>query len=78
MDAYTISKIYYDWTTDVAASTGHDAYVGKTADTTALTVDNVLGVFDELMLNMDNARVPVSGRILYVTNEVKTLLKNAE
>ena len=78
MDAYTISKIYYDWTTDIAATTGHDAYVGKVADTTALTVDNVLGVFDELMLKMDNARVPVSGRILYVTNEVKTLLKNAE
>ena len=30
------------------------------------------------MLNMDNARVPVTGRILYVTNEVKVILKNAE
>lgn len=27
---------------------------------------------------MDNARVPVQGRILYVTNEVKYILKEAE
>ena len=78
MDAYTISKIYYDWTTSVAATTGHEAYVGKTPDTTALTVDNILSVFDQLMLNMDNARVPVTGRVLYVTNEIKTMLKNAK
>lgn len=78
MDAYLISKLYADWTTDIAASTGHDAYVGKEADTTVLTEANVLGVFDQLMLNMDNARVPANGRILYCTHEVKTLLKNAE
>ena len=77
MDAYTISKIYYDWTTSVAATTGHNAYVGRVADTTAPTVNSVLSIFDSLMLNMDNARVPVTGRILYVTNEVKVLLKNA-
>jgi len=77
MDAYTISKIFYDWTTSIAATTGHDAYVGKTPDTTALTINSVLGVFDDLMLKMDNARVPVTGRVLYVTNEVKTMLKNA-
>lgn len=78
MDAYTISKIYYDWTTSVAATTGHEAYVGKTPDTTELSVDNILSVFDSLMLNMDNARVPVTGRVLYVTNEIKTMLKNAK
>ena len=78
MDAYTISKIYYDWTTSIAASTGHDAYVGKTADTTTITTANILDVFDSLMLNMDNARVPVTGRTLYVTNEIKTMLKNAQ
>ena len=77
MDAYTISKIYADWTTSIAGDAAHGAYVGKTADTTALTVDSVLGVFDSLMLKMDNARVPVTGRVLYVTNEVKTMLKNA-
>lgn len=78
MDAYTISKIYYDWTTSVAATTGHEAYVGKTPDTTELSVDNILSVFDNLMLAMDNARVPVTGRVLYVTNEIKTMLKNAK
>lgn len=65
-DAYTISKIYADWTAQ-----------GKTADTTALTVDNVLTVFDKLMEAMDEELVPFAGRILYVTPAVKTLLKNA-
>lgn len=77
MDAYTISKIYYDWSSDVAGDSAHGAYVGKTPDTTELTTDNILGVFDQLMLNMNNARVPVTGRVLYCTNEVKVLLKNA-
>lgn len=67
MDAYTISKIYADWTA-----------LGNTADTTALTVSNILSVFDQLMLNMDNERVPANGRILYVTHEVKKLLNNAD
>lgn len=66
MDAYTISKIYADW---VALS--------KTPDTTTLTEDNVLTVFDTLMQEMDEKRVPVQGRILYVTPAVKTLIKNA-
>lgn len=74
MDAYLISKIYADWTTSIDA----EGYVGKTADTTALTASTVLGVFDNLMLNMDNARVPANGRILYVTHEVKKLLNNAQ
>ena len=78
MDAYTISKIYADWTTSIAGDSAHGAYVGKTADTTALTAASVLGVFDSLMLNMDNARVPANGRILYVTHEVKKLLQNAQ
>lgn len=78
MDAYTVSKIYHDWTTSIDASTGHDAYVGKTADTTELSTSNILGVFDDLMLKMDNARVPANGRILYVTHEVKTMLKSAQ
>ena len=67
MDAYCISKIYADWSA-----------LGKIANTTTITESSVLGVFDQLMLNMDNARVPVTGRILYCTFEVKTILKNAE
>lgn len=74
MDAYTVSKIYSDWT-QVA---GPEQQSNHTADTTALTVANVLDVFDNLMLNMDNARVPANGRILYVTNEVGKLLNNAD
>lgn len=65
-DAYTVSKIYADWVAE-----------GKTADTTALTVDNVLTVFDKLMEGMDEALVPAQGRLLYVTPAVKTLLKQA-
>lgn len=78
MDAYTISKIYHDWTTSVEGDSAHGAYTGKTADTTQLTTTSVLGVFDALMLKMDNARVPANGRILYVTHEVKSMLKNAQ
>ena len=65
-DAYTISKIYADWVAE-----------GKTANTTALDVDNVLAVFDKLMEDMDEALVPSQGRLLYVTPAVKTLLKQA-
>lgn len=74
MDAYTISKIYYDWT----HTKGPEAQSNHVADTTVLTVQNVLQVFDQLMLNMDNARVPANGRILYVTHEVNQLIKNAD
>ena len=65
-DAYTVSKIYADWVAE-----------GKTADTTPLTVDNILVVFDKLMEQMDEALVPSTGRLLYVTPAVKTLLKQA-
>lgn len=78
MDAYLISRLYNLWITNVDGDSAHDAYVGKSADTTTLTAASVLGVFDQLMLNMDNARVSANGRILYVTHEVKTLLKNAQ
>lgn len=74
MDAYTVSKIYTDWltTTDPATKAVREA------DTTALTVENVLSTFDKLMLKMDNERVPANGRILYCTHEVKTMLKQAQ
>jgi len=78
MDAYTVSKIYNDWTTTVAGDAAHGAYTGKVASKTALTVENVLEEFDAMMLAMDNARVPVTGRVLYATNEVKSMLKNAQ
>lgn len=74
MDAYTISRLFALWTTDDAGT----GYTGKTPDTTVLSVDNILTVFDDLMQNMDEARVPVNGRILYVTFPVKTMLKQAK
>lgn len=67
MDAYTVSKIYADW---IGQS--------KTPIKVALTTANILEQFDAMMQKMDEARVPVQGRILYVTPGVKTLLKNAE
>lgn len=66
MDAYCVSTLYELWTG-----------LGHTAGDTALNAGNVLAQFDAMMLAMDNARVPANGRILYCTNEVKTLLKQA-
>lgn len=67
MDAYTISKL-------------HELKVAKdgAVDTTVLTVDNILSIIDGAMEDMDEARVPQTGRILYVTPKVKTLIKNAK
>ena len=67
MDAYLVSKIYADWTT-----------AGGAADTTAITVDNVLSLFDGYMTAMDEKNVPTTGRILYVTPPIKTMLKQAK
>ncbi|MDO5027616.1 MAG: capsid protein [Tissierellia bacterium] len=68
MDAYCVSKIH-------ELKNAKDA----TSDNTeALTVDNVLTVFDKLMEDMDEANVPQQGRILYVTPAVNTLIKNAK
>jgi hypothetical protein len=66
MDAYLVSKVYTDW---IAA--------GGTADNTALTAANVLTQFDAWMQAMDDANVPVDGRILYVTPAVDTMIKTA-
>ncbi len=66
MDAYLVSKLYADWTG-----------AGKTASTTVLTDENILEEFDEMMEAMTEARVPLSGRVLYVTPAVETVLKNA-
>ena len=74
MDAYLISKVYYDWTHAKNPDTGEY----HTANTTVLTTANILSVFDTLMLNMDNGRVPANGRILYVPFEILTILKEAQ
>ena len=66
MDAYTVSKIYNDWTN-----------LGEDPVSLTITSENVLSTFDDLMARMSEARVPVSGRILYVTPTVMKALKNA-
>jgi len=67
MDRYCISKIYADW-----------AALGNSARTDTLTIANVLGIFDSMMENMDNSNTPQTGRILYVTPQTSTLIKNAQ
>lgn len=67
MDAYTVSKIFDDWTAQ-----------SMTAAEVALTTANILEQFDKEMQAMTEGRVPSTGRILYVTPAVKTLLKNAQ
>lgn len=67
MNAYLVSKVYADW-----------LEMGKSADTTALTSENVLEVFDRMMTEMDNKRVPRAGRVLYVTPDVRVLIQNAK
>lgn len=67
MDAYLASKLYADWTG-----------LGMSAKTGELTEDNVLQVIDEMYMEMTEARVPVTGRILYVTPHVNYLIKRAK
>jgi len=67
MDAYLVSKVYTDW-----------AAAGGAADTEALTVENILQRFDAWMEAMDEANVPGSGRYLYVTPAINTMLKQAK
>ena len=74
MDAYLISELYNKWLLTKNPRTQET----HTPDTTVLTVQSILGVFDDLMLKMDNAMVPSNGRILYVTHEVNVILKNAD
>ena len=79
MDAYLISKLYSAWTTSVSGEgyTGHTAETESLETSSKLDGDKILAMFDKFMLAMDNKRVPVSGRILYVTHEVKAALKYA-
>lgn len=67
MDSYFISKLYSDW-----------QGAGGTASTEVVTEANVLHLFQTMMEKMDEDRVPVIGRILYVTPNVMRLLREAE
>ncbi len=68
MDCYCVSKIHEL----------KNAVDSESDDKTVLSVDNVLSIVDKFMEQMDEANVPATGRILYVTPAVKTLIKNAK
>lgn len=67
MDCYCVSKIYADYVEG-----------GKTALTDEITIENILSIFDKMMEEMAEARVPATGRILYITPACNTLLKQAK
>lgn len=67
MDAYTVSKLYADWSGQ-----------SMEADTMALTEENILDVIDGMYMNQTEHRVTPNGRILYVTPFVHRLIKNAQ
>ncbi|MGG4039902.1 capsid protein [Heyndrickxia ginsengihumi] len=67
MDKYMASKLYSEFTK-----------YGGSALTDNITEQIVLQMYDELMMEMDEAEVPQNGRILYVTPAVNKVLKNAD
>lgn len=67
MDAYLVSKLY-------SLKNAQEAIVQEEE---ALDATNVLVKFDVLMDKMDEALVPVQGRILYVDTYTKTLIDTA-
>lgn len=67
-DCYNFSKLHTELTN----------FHGRIDSTTVLTAQNILAIFDEEMSKMDDAGVPVDGRILYVTPAVNKLLKEAD
>ena len=68
-DREMFSKLY-------AEKVKYDGTDGIHTDT--LTAQNILEVFDTIMQNFDEARVPAAGRILYVTPKANGLLKQAQ
>ncbi len=66
LDCYRFYKLYREWTGD-----------GSQPLETEPDADNVLELFDDMTLALDEAEVPGDGRILYVTPKVMSLLKNA-
>lgn len=68
MDRQMFSKLYSE---KVAANDG-----GITTDT--LDEKNILTAFDQMMVDFDEARIPGTNRILYVTPAINAILKRAE
>lgn len=56
----------------------NDLDSGKGISTDTLDEGNILKAFDDMMADMDEARVPQQGRFLYVTPKVNGILKRAQ
>lgn len=67
MDVYCVSKIYAEY-----------QELGQTPITDEITAANILEYFDKMMIAMAEARVPSTGRILYITPVYNAMLKQAE
>lgn len=67
MDVYCVSKIYAEY-----------QELGQTPITDEITAANILEYFDNMMIAMAEARVPSTGRILYITPVYNAMLKQAE
>ena len=67
LDCYTYSKLFAE-----------AVRVNATVKTAALTAANVLSDFDDNLVTMEDAGVPLDRVILYCTPAYKKLLKNAE
>lgn len=66
-DSYRFSKLHTELT----------AYTGR-IDTTVISAANFLEAFDTEMAIMDEAGVPEEGRMLYVTPNMRKIVKEAE
>ena len=66
LDCYTYSKLYTE-----------ASRVSATIKTTALTTSNVLGDFDDNLVALEDAGVPLDRVVLYCTAAYKKLLKEA-
>ena len=66
LDCYTFSKVYTE-----------AVRVGATVKTTQITSANVITDFDERLIELEDAGVPLDRVIMYVTPSYKALLKEA-
>lgn len=65
-DSYRLSKVYSDF-----------GSLGGTVDSTAITKDNILGIWDTVQQKMTDAQVPDGERLVYVTPAIMKCLKEA-
>ncbi len=67
MDCYMVSKLFADWET-----------AGGTKDTEVINETNILNILDGYFEMAEEANVPITGLMLYLTPHIKKILKNAK